>query len=261
MVKELGTVLLLIGIISMPVSASESEECADPIRIEILPAQQYKFENESYAIEQLSSLMSQQRPERCVLIKGDPAMPDAWMRQAVLTGTVRVAGIEGEISWPESSAWVELLGDCRNEPSIATCSKLPDSEFSPNTMSQYVAENMRLTMAKSCLTNEDADLPADTLDPVKRIVASGEAQEFLSEVKSLPGYADLERKTPAPDNASPTQKIELAFFRLNQYGMPPDDRRTLTQRLHAETVVTKYALLPLSPDCSKKFPLTWSAEI
>lgn len=239
----------------MPVSASESEGCADPIRIEVLPAQQYEFENKSYTIEDLSPLMSRQDPERCVSITGDPATPDAWMRQAVLTGAVRAAGIKGQISWPQFSTWSGLLRGCRKNPSIATCSKVPDSEFSPYTMQQNIAESEELAMAKACLTDEEAAPPADMLDPAKRIAMSGDAQKFLSEVGTLPGYASWERKLPAPDDASPHEEIKLALFRLNQYGMPPDDRRTLAQRLDAEIVVTKYALLPLSPHCSKKFPL------
>ncbi len=237
--------------------APESVPCTDPIRISVLPQSQYRYEGRVYSIEQLSEAIGKQSPERCVLVSGDPAAPDAWTREMVLQGALGAAGIRAEIAWPKLSAWLKRLTACRETPSTATCSSIPASEFSPYTAEQYIAESVKRGMAEKCLKALDgADYEgSDEPDPARWIAKEEIAARFFSELESLPGYMELARNFAVPTDTPLIDKVRMAFFALSAYSRPPDVRRTLANRLRAETILTKYMLLPLSPTCTQKFPL------
>jgi hypothetical protein len=200
MTRTAGILLACAAMLPFMADASERVGCHDPIEIKVSPSSRYEFKSGEYSLEQLSSVVRERNEGRCVRIVGDPTMPDAWARQAALTGALRAAGVEGEIDWPEYSSWLGLLRDCRKNPSITACSKISVSEFSPYTVEEYIAVSSKQSAAETCVLLDPAVDEGNVaeLDPVERLAISGDAQGFFSELASLPGYIELEKSIAPP---------------------------------------------------------------
>lgn len=230
--------------------------CKTTQTIEILATGDYVMAGKRYAPDQLAvAVKAAPHPPDCVEVRGDPGAAASGDLYKGLQGVLRMGGVVGDIRWPEWTAQVKARNACRMRPTMATCGDLPAREFQPLSAFQYVEFGAASLALEECIKNLEGTADAEALLRVSslqtiadRIVADGSAADFLAEVDALPAYREAAASMPEA-STEPGARVLRALSIVPMYPALPGGR-TLADRLRAQAIYMKYALIPELPACA-----------